>query len=124
MNLFQTGLLIVFAFFIIFAVLVFAGIIPFFNATPDGVGGEVVLWGTLPSANLAAPLEELNRENEEVFSVRYVEKKAATFDTELVEALASGTGPDMILLPHELIVRHENKEFPIPYASFSARAFR
>ncbi|MBI3020366.1 MAG: extracellular solute-binding protein [Parcubacteria group bacterium] len=124
MNLFQTGLLIVFSFFIVFAVLVFSGILPFFNATPDGVGGEVVLWGTLPAAGIAAPLEELNRANEDVFSVRYVEKKAATFDTELVEALASGTGPDMILLPHELIVRHENKVFPIPYASFSARAFR
>ncbi len=124
MNFFQTGLLIVFAFFIIFAVLVFAGIIPLFDATPDGVGGEVVLWGTLPAANIAAPLEELNRANEKVFSVRYVEKKESAFDTELVEALASGTGPDMILLPHELIVRHENKILPIPYASFSARVFR
>ncbi|MBI2048817.1 MAG: extracellular solute-binding protein [Parcubacteria group bacterium] len=124
MNLFQTGLLIIFSFFIIFGVLVFAGIIPFFDSTPDGVGGEVVLWGTLPAVNIAAPLEELNRANEDVFSVRYVEKKAATFDTELVEALASGTGPDMILLPHEFIVRHENKIFPVPYSSFSARSFR
>lgn len=124
MNLFQTVLLVVFGFFIVFAVLVFSGILPFFDSAPDGVGGEVVLWGTLPAANLAAPLEELNRANEDVFAVRYIEKKEAAFDMELVEALASGTGPDMILLPHELIVRHENKIFPIPYASFSARAFR
>lgn len=124
MNFFQTGLLVVFAFFIVFGVLVFAGIIPFFDSAPDGVGGEVVLWGTLPAANFTAPLEELNTESEDVFSVRYVEKKESTFDTELVEALASGTGPDMILLPHELVVRHENKVLPIPYASFSARAFR
>src|SRR3989338_7385655 len=124
MSFFQTTLLLFFGFFIIFGVLVFSGILPIFDNAPDGVGGEVTLWGTLPARLLEAPLAALNAQNEDLFSVRYVEKKAATFDTELVEALASGTGPDMILLPHELIVLHENKVFPIPYASFSARAFR
>lgn len=124
MNLFQTVLLVILGFFIVFAVLVFSGIIPFFDSAPDGVGGEVVLWGTLPAAKLTASIEELNTANADIFSMRYVEKKEATFDTELVEALASGTGPDMILLPHELVVRHENKILPIPYSSFNARLFR
>ena len=124
MSFFQTTLLLVFGFFIIFAVLVFSGILPIFKATPDGVGGEVVLWGTLPATSFEAPLDALNEENKESFSVRYVEKSAASFDTALVEALASGVGPDMVLLPQDLIVRHENKVLPLPYESFSARAFR
>jgi len=124
MKLFQIIVIIVFAFFIIFGVLVFSGIIPFFDDAPEGVGGEVVLWGTLSGKLLATSLAELNTENEDVFSVRYVEKNESTFDNELVEALASGTGPDIILLPQDLIVRHENKVFPLPYSSFSARTFR
>ena len=124
MSFFQTTLLLFFGFFIIFGVLVFSGILPIFDNAPDGVGGEVTLWGTLPARLLEAPLAALNAQNEDLFSVRYVEKKAASFDTELVEALASGAGPDMIFLPHDLIVRHENKVFPLPYANFSARDFR
>ncbi len=124
MTFFQTGLLIVFGFFIIFSVVVFSGILPIFNTAPDGVGGEVVLWGTTPALSLEKPLQELNDNNEEVFSVRYVEKNKDSFDEELVEALASGAGPDMILLPHTLIVRHENKVMPIPFESIGARAFR
>ncbi|OGZ11574.1 MAG: hypothetical protein A3D67_00210 [Candidatus Lloydbacteria bacterium RIFCSPHIGHO2_02_FULL_51_22] len=124
MNFFQLGILIFFGFFIIFGVLVFSGILPFFDTTPDGVGGEAVLWGAVPAELLRAPLDELNSENKDVFSVRYEEKNEESFDTELVEALASGTGPDMILLPGNLLVRHENKLLPLPYAQMSARTFR
>ena len=124
MNFFQLGVLIFFGFFIIFGVLVFSGIVPFFDTAPDGVGGEVVLWGTVSAELLRVPLDELNSANKDVFSVRYEEQSEETFDTELVEALASGTGPDMILLPDNLLVRHENKLLPLPYAQMSARTFR
>ena len=56
----------------------------------EGVGGEAVLWGTLPAEHFRDPLEEMNRTNEGLFKVVYVEKDARTFDDDLVEALASG----------------------------------
>ena len=124
MSFFQTGLLVIFGFFIIFSVVVFSGIVPIFDNAPDGVGGEVVLWGTVSASSLEKPLQELNDSNKEVFSVRYVEKNEDSFDEALVEALASGAGPDMLLLPHTLIVRHENKVSPISFESIGARAFR
>ena len=120
---FQVVLLGVFGFFVIFAVLVFSGIIPLFKEVPDGVGGEAVIWGTFPAAYFYEHIEELNRNANGAWSIKYIEKRADTFDAELVEVLASGTGPDAILLSHDLIVRHKDKVFPIPYESFSVRQF-
>ncbi|MBI2109337.1 MAG: extracellular solute-binding protein [Parcubacteria group bacterium] len=120
---FQVILLGVFGFFIIFAVLVFSGIIPLFNNTPKGVGGEVLLWGTLPASFLNEQIEELNREARGAWSILYIQKRPETFDAELVEALASGRGPDAIFLSQDLILRHRDKVFPIPYENLSVRQF-
>ncbi len=120
---FQVVILVVFGLFLVFAVLIFSGIIPLFKQAPTGVGGEVTMWGTLPRVLFDGPFERINTSAEGLFSVKYVEKNKATFDRELVEALASGRGPDMILLPHDLIIRHKDKVFPIPYDNFSVRMF-
>ncbi len=124
LSTFQIAVIGVFIFFTLLAVGVFSGIIPFFSNAPEGVGGEAVLWGTLPAEHFRDPLEEMNRTNEGLFKVVYVEKDARTFDDDLVEALASGRGPDMILLPQELIVRHADKAYPLPYENMSVRSFR
>lgn len=120
---FQVILLGIFGLFIVFAVLVFSGILPIFNRMPAGVYGEVTIWGTFPNIALARPLEEFNREAGGTFQVLYIEKRKESFDIELVEALASGRGPDIILLPHDLIVRHQDKIFPIPFETLSVRKF-
>jgi len=124
MNIFQIVILAIFTFSLILAVLVFSGIIPIFDSTPAGVGGTVTVWGTIPEEFLREPLKELNEENENVFSVRYIEKSKDTFDQELLEALASGKGPDLIFLPQDLILRHADKVLPVPYENMSARSFR
>ncbi len=120
---FQVILLVVFGLFVIFAVLIFSGIIPLFNDTPEGIGGEVAVWGTFPASSLSAQLEELNRNANGAWSVAYVQKREDTFDRELVEALASGIGPDAILLSQSFIVRHRDKVFSIPYENLSVRKF-
>jgi len=120
---FQLIILGIFSVFLVVAVLIFSGIIPLFNTTPDGVGGQVVLWGTLPDEFLRTPIEEINREANGLFSIVYIQKQRDTFDLELVEALASGKGPDVILLSHGLILRHRDKVFPISYENISVRKF-
>src|SRR3989344_27175 len=124
MSLFQIIVTGIFIVFIVFAVLVFSGIIPFFGASPAGVGGTVILWGTLPADYLSNSLSDFNRANDKLLVVRYVQKNEETFDRELVEAIASQRGPDMILLPQDLIVRHSNKVFPISYEQMSVRSFK
>ncbi|MEX0933982.1 MAG: extracellular solute-binding protein [Candidatus Paceibacterota bacterium] len=125
MNIFRIVILGFFVLFIVVAVLVFSGIFSFGEEGGSaGVGGEVVLWGTIPERTLKAALDQFRLDHSEEFRLSYIEKRAGSFDEELVEALASGRGPDMILLPDELIVRHADKMLPIPYESISLRQFK
>src|SRR3989344_3461282 len=120
----QVGILFFSGFAAVFSVLVFAGVIPWFGSKSNQFGGEVVLWGTTPETSVTSFFDDFNKAHEKEFKVVYVAKSFDTFDTELVEALASGTGPDMIFLPHDLILRHQDKVSLLPYASFSLRDFK
>jgi ABC-type glycerol-3-phosphate transport system substrate-binding protein len=124
MSIFRVVVLGIFVVFIVLAVLVFSGIIGGGNGDRAGVGGEVVMWGTLDAQELDTLLSEVRIEYSEEFRLTYVQKRASTFDRDLVEALASGTGPDLILLPENLIVRHDDKILPVPYESISERRFK
>ena len=53
----------------------------------------------------------------------YREIQESKFDGELVEALASGVGPDAVVISHDLVTKHSNKIFPIPFTTFSERNF-
>jgi len=119
---FQIIILIVFIAAAIFGVLVFSGTIPLGRDESAGQG-TVVLWGTLPSALISGALETFNQTHPS-FVTNYVEKSPETFDRELLEALASGAGPDLLFLPDELAYGYADKIFPIPYESFPMSAFK
>ena len=119
---FQIIILVVFIAAAVFGVLVFSG------AIPIGKGGKgslcaVVLWGTIPAQSLAKPLEDFNKANP-TFTVKYEQKSSSTFDQDLLEALASGAGPDMIFLPDNLIFGYANKIAVIPYTSYPLSTFK
>jgi len=122
---FQIIVIAIFGFFAAFAILVFSGILPIFSGT-GGSGkptGQVVIWGTLKSSALTPLFDQIMVENSG-FRITYVEKSPATFDREFIEALASQRGPDLFLLPQNLILKHYDKVLPLPYSSFSERDFR
>lgn len=125
MTNFQIILSVVFGLAFLIAVAIFAGVIK----TPEkgndpiaGASGTVVWWGTVDSGKLREPLEKFNFNKD--YSVRYVEKDADTFNAELIEALASGKGPDVILVPPTLIAQYKNKAYLIPYEAYSERVYR
>ncbi|MDP3958286.1 MAG: extracellular solute-binding protein [bacterium] len=121
-STFQMTLLAVFGFFAVVAIFAFAGLIPIFQKG-DEVTGNVVMWGTMPAAALESVLDEIMRE-ETGLKLSYVEKSAATFDDEFIEALAARRGPDLFFLPQDYILKYEDKVFAIPYESFSEREFK
>ncbi len=127
MSLFQTITLGIFGLFVIIGFLALSGILPIFKGDDSGipgVSGTVTIWGIFPEEYFKKPLEELNRKNSKIYQIDYVEKQSNMFDRELVEALASGRGPDIILLPQDLIVRHTDKIYLIPYKNISERTFK
>ncbi len=83
---------------------------------------DVVIWGTLPSNIVTEALQSVFPKNAD--KIRYKQKRSDSFDSDLIEALASSKGPDMILLPQNLILRYTDKVYTIPYQSMSVRSFK
>ncbi len=123
MKNFQLIIIIVFIALAIFGLLVFSGAIKIGKDNSSGNLGTVVIWGTTKSSTMVPLLEEFNNNNKALI-VKYVQKDAGSFDQDLLEALAGGTGPDMFLLPDNLAFHYANKIFPIPFASYSLSSFR
>ena len=123
-NYFQIIIIAVFIVAAVLGVLVFSGAIPIGgNSNTPGSKGTVVLWGTVPSEAIAQAIDDFNTANP-TFIVTYTEKSADTFDQDLLEALASGTGPDMVLLPDNLAFHYANKIFTVPYTSYPLATFK
>ena len=83
--------------------------------------GSVTIWGTVPKSGITQILNDLGKSNPEYRGVTYKEFTPDAFDTELVNALADGKGPDVILIPHEKLVTLRNKIKPVSYDSTPLR---
>lgn len=108
----------------IFAGLIVIGVI-IFSIARSGTGGppsSVTIWGTYDRISFEAYLQEIFG-GDDAISVTYQQKRAATFESELLEALASGKGPDVIFLPHDFLYQYRNLLYPIPYETYSERAY-
>ena len=120
---FQIIIMVVFIIAAVFGLLVFSGAIPIGSKSSTTAQGTVVLWGTVKTQDIASALDDFNRINK-TFTVNYVQKSSDTFDQDLLEALASGTGPDMFLMPDNLAFHYANKIYTIPYQSFPIASFK
>ena len=123
MNLrpFQVGVL---GFFSLLAVL---GI--FFFATYKGSSssksvGALTIWGTLPAPAMSTILGDLKQTHQEYAKVRYVERSPETFDADLADALASGSGPDIVIITEEQILTNRNKLQVIPFKTIPERTYK
>ncbi|MFA6301172.1 MAG: extracellular solute-binding protein [Candidatus Paceibacterota bacterium] len=115
-------ILAIFFVFGIFGILVFSGVIPI-GGGGAGDLGTVVLWGTTPTSLISNPIEDFNRANPSMVVV-YKEIPADSFNQDLLEALASGKGPDMFLLSDDLALSYANKIMTIPYTSYPLATFK
>jgi ABC-type glycerol-3-phosphate transport system substrate-binding protein len=84
----------------------------------------VTIWGTLPQSAINSVIEGLEKQNEQFKKVSYQYYDPATFDTQLTNALADRTGPDMILTSHERLITMRKRIQPISFESFPMRDIR
>ncbi len=110
------------------AAVVAVGVFAKFPASGDdpivsGAQGEVVIWGTFEEGLVTSVLREIN-ETYKTFSITYKYRNPESFDTEIIEALASGNGPDILLIPDDLLLRHNDKIERFSYAGFDANTFQ
>lgn len=122
---FQTILLAFFGLMAVVATVVFSTAPAHKDPSIAGAVGNVSIWGTFPSTKeVEEMVKSFNDTYKGTFSVSYEFHDPATFDNEIVEALASGRGPDVLLLPDDLILRHSDKIELIPYAAFPPGEFQ
>ena len=108
----------------VFGVMVFAGIIPISSgSSATDVTGSVNLWGTLDQTAMIPYMSDYNMRNQKIH-ITYFQKDADTFDKELVEAIAAGHPPDLVILPDNLMWRFQDKMAHIPYTSLSVQTFQ
>lgn len=120
MNSFQTIVLGIFVTLIVAGVGVFSLL--------GGVGGStgigpVVVWGTIDQTTMDKLLTDLVQQDKSLGDVTYVEKKPATYQGELINAIAAGQGPDLVFLSQSSIGTLQDKISLIPYSAVSQSAF-
>ncbi|MCE9517887.1 extracellular solute-binding protein [Candidatus Nomurabacteria bacterium] len=126
MNNFQTILTAVFLAFFVFAVLIFSGMLKIGNSSSKSAGslkGKVVIWGTFESPEITRVFEDATTANRELI-VTYVRKQKATYQQDLIEAMAVGKGPDLFFITPDMVVKNEELIYKIPYTSYPEKTFR
>ncbi len=106
----------------LFAILIFSGKLPIGNGN-EKAKGEVALWGTLPEQQMNKVVQEFNPKAKS-YRVSYREIPEGQFSQTLLEALANGTAPDLIIAPHQIILANQSRLYPFPIASLSEKTFK
>lgn len=107
----------------VFSILIFSGKISLGQSGPVKVTGEVVMWGTVPTTSMSPIIQAYNAQAQS-YRIVYREFQETTFPQALVEALASGTGPDMIIAPHTQILAQSNRLYPFPINNLNEKKYR
>jgi ABC-type glycerol-3-phosphate transport system substrate-binding protein len=118
---FQLALMAIFGLAALIGLFVFANYNGISSSGPKV--GTVTIWGTLPGDVISAEIATVTTNNKSFSKVSYVQKQAATFDADLANAIASGSGPDMIIISQEQLLAEQSKINTIPASSIPTRTF-
>ena len=121
LSVFQTILLAAFGALAVAGVLIFALVVG--GNTGNSIG-PITIWGTLEEGAFRAVIRQISENDDRLTQVTYIQKDEVGYASELTEALASGTGPDLFLLRQDYAVRDAGKVFPIPFDRFPETQFR
>ncbi len=121
MSKFQTILIAVFGIFIVVGMVAFS----MYRGSSVAKMAHVTIWGTInqKSFNDFLAVAQGDASNS-TLNVSYVQVPVDSFEKTLVEALASGRGPDAVLLPHAMVLKQAERIVAIPYTSLPERTFR
>ncbi len=120
MSTFQLSVISIFVAFIVIGVGAFA----LFGGVFGGGGiGTVVIWGTLPQENADYLLDSLRSADKSLQDVSYVEKPTSSYESTLLNAMASGASPDLFLVTQEQLGQFSDKIITIPYGTVSQSQF-
>lgn len=116
--------LIIIAIVVLLAIFVFLAVQYGFKQTVDQTKAEIVVWGLFDdSGDMRALIEKFNADYPNI-KVDYYKKNVDTYEKDLLEALATGRGPDVFLIHNTWLPKHEDKLQPLPEGWMSVREFQ
>ena len=114
--MFRVILLVVFGAFILAGIFSFA----LYRGGSSSQMPTITIWGTLDQSTMSTLI---NKAAGTKANIQYVQKDPATFNSDLVNAVAVGAGPDVILGTQDQIFSNSKLLAIIPYASYPQRTF-
>lgn len=108
-------------FFLVVAVFVFSVL---GTSTRQAPAADVVVWGTLPYDLLKKTADAINLDRPGTITLNYEEIPEDEFEAALVDAMADGVGPDLVVTPQTLLGKIEKRLTLIGYDTLSERDFK
>ncbi len=102
---------------------VFLGILPGSRPT-KAPQATLEFWGLFDSSSVWQPIFDAYKKNNSNVSFNYVQMNPDTYEQDLVEALASGKTPDIIMFRSSWLPKHGNKISPLPETLMTLRNFQ
>jgi ABC-type glycerol-3-phosphate transport system substrate-binding protein len=118
MSTFQLIFTAIFVGFILLGVLAFS----LFTAKNNSIG-NVTIWGTADGGTMTELINTLSQQDKSFQSVTYLQRPSATFNADVINAMASGAGPDLVLLAQDQLQTFSGKILTIPYSTVSQSDF-
>lgn len=87
-------------------------------------GDRVSIWGTVDEAAMNEFLKEVYDEIPAMKVVSYRQIDARNFEDTVVNAIAEGKSPDLLMMPHAFLVSMRTKLMPISFDTFPERTFK
>ena len=111
----------------IFIVCIIGGVIAFANFKGNTSQSDlptISIWGTYSNSTFTQLVAKINLTLSPALKIDYTQINESDFDNKFIGALASGKGPDVILIPQDMIYKHEDKLLPIPYTSLTQGTYQ
>ena len=94
-----------------------------FIKTPKAKPATLEIWGLDDEGNLQELLADYKKENKHI-TINYEKKSLADYETELINAFAADTGPDIWLIHNTWLPKHKDKIKELPNELFSLSDLR
>jgi ABC-type glycerol-3-phosphate transport system substrate-binding protein len=121
---FELAMVVIFGSLFILALILLSTFKPKVDEEVNYLSSGVTVWGTLPDVVFSNLFIELIESNEGFSGVSYKYIPPEDFDDRFVNALADQSGPDLVLISQDRLVKHRSRLQAIPYESFPIRDFR
>ena len=114
---------------VLFFILLFVGVIPGIQKSPQkgdfgaGQQTEINFWGTDPETTIRQLINEYTKVNKSV-RIAYREFKEENYEKELINALAGGKGPDILMFRNTWLPKHRDKISPVNETVLNISQFR